>query len=125
MESRINLIIDDIEKLFQEFLLLNSQIELAKNQNKKGEVQKLTHTKKYLYRKLFSLKTQFRDLIHGCICNIKYEYYDKESHLKIGEAILLNLSDQEILSVLKLYCNLKALTFKDILEIQRVPTKLN
>lgn len=123
MESRVKNLVDKIRFIYLKSKSINNEIDEAIRNGKKGKVQQLRHTEKYLYRKIHAIKEEVNSIIKGSICNIKYEYYNGDAKI-ISDAILVNVNDKEIEDILKLYCMVNEYKFIGILEIQRIPTKL-
>lgn len=124
MGSRISNLVNDIESTYLRLKTLYQEINEASRNGKYGKVQQLIHTRRYLYKKLLALKCKFSLILKGDICNITYEYMALDSSsITTGKAFLVNVTDEEICDILKLYCKFNSHTFIRILEIQRIPTK--
>ena len=115
---------DDVGNTYSKLSNLNKDINEAKGNSKYGKVQQLLYTRKYLYRKLLSYKQKFNSILKGYICKIKYEYKLQDGNIETSEAILVNMSDEEIYDTIQLFCKFHGYNFIKVLEIKRIPTKL-
>jgi len=127
MGSRIKKLLEEVEFTYLKMKTLYQEIGEANRNGKKGKAQQLIHTRRYLYRKVLHLKYKFNEILKGSICNIQYKYKDLNKdgdNILINKAILINVTDEEIEDIIKLYCKFHGYQFIGILEIQRIPTKL-
>lgn len=125
MGSRIKHLLEEVEFTYLKMKTLYQEIGEANRNGKRGKAQQLIHTRRYLYKKLLTFKEKFNNILKGSICNIQYEYKDlnKEGDNITSSALLVNVTDEEIEDILKLYCKFHGYQFIRILEIQRIPTK--
>lgn len=125
MGSRIKHLLEEVEFTYLKMKTLYQEIGEANRNGKRGKAQQLIHTRRYLYKKLLTLKEKFNNILKGSVCNIQYEYKDlnKEGDHITSSALLVNVTDEEIEDILKLYCKFHGYQFIRILEIQRIPTK--
>ena len=123
MGSRIKSLLEEVEFTYLKMKILYQEIGEANRTGKRGKAQQLVNTKRYLYKKLLHFKEKFNKILKGYVCNIKYQY-NKEGELIIANAVLVNVTDEEVEDILKLYCRFHGYQFIGILEIQRIPTKL-
>ena len=125
MGSRIKHLLEEVEFTYLKMRTLYQEIGEANRNGKRGKAQQLIHTRKYLYKKLLTFKVKFNNILKGSVCNIQYEYKDlnKEGDNITSSALLVNVTDEEIEDILKLYCKFHGYQFIRILEIQRIPTK--
>ena len=125
MGSRIKHLLEEIEFTYLKMRTLYQEIGEANRNGKRGKAQQLIHTRRYLYKKLLAFKVKFNNILKGSVCNIQYEYKDlnKEGDNITSSALLVNVTDEEIEDILKLYCKFHGYQFIGILEIQRIPTK--
>ena len=125
MGSRIKHLLEEVEFTYLKMKTLYQEIGEANRNGKRGKAQQLIHTRKYLYKKLLTFKEKFNNILKGSVCNIQYEYKDlnKEGDNITSSALLVNVTDEEIEDILKLYCKFHGYQFIRILEIQRIPTK--
>lgn len=125
MGSRIKHLLEEVEFTYLKMKTLYQEIGEANRNGKRGKAQQLIHTRRYLYKKLLTLKIKFNDILKGSVCNIQYEYKDlnKEGNHITSSALLVNVTDEEVEDILKLYCRFHGYQFIKILEIQRIPTK--
>ena len=125
MGSRIKHLLEEVEFTYLKMKTLYQEIGEANRNGKRGKAQQLIHTRKYLYKKLLAFKVKFNNILKGSVCNIQYEYKDlnKEGDNITSSALLVNVTDEEIEDILKLYCKFHGYQFIRILEIQRIPTK--
>ena len=125
MGSRIKHLLEEVEFTYLKMKTLYQEIGEANRNGKRGKAQQLIHTRKYLYKKLLTFKERFNKILKGSVCNIQYEYKDlnKEGDNITSSALLVNVTDEEIEDILKLYCKFHGYQFIRILEIQRIPTK--
>lgn len=125
MGSRIKHLLEEVEFTYLKIKTLYQEIGEASRNGKKGKVQQLIHTRRYLYKKLLTSKDKFNHILKGSVCDITYEYRDvnKGEDILSSKALLVNVTDEEIEDILKLYCRFHGYQFIKILEIQRVPTK--
>lgn len=126
MESRIKALLEEVEFTYLKMKTLYQEIGEANRTGKKGQAQRLIHTRRYIYKKLLNFKEKFNHILKGTVCNIKYEYQDlnNEGDNITANATLINVNDREIEDILKLFCRFHGYRFLKILEIQRIPTKL-
>lgn len=125
MGSRIKHLLEEVEFTYLKMKTLYQEIGEANRNGKRGKAQQLIHTRRYLYKKLLTFKEKFNNILKGSVCNIQYEYKDlnkEEDHIT-SSALLVNVTDEEIEDILKLYCKFHGYQFIRILEIQRIPTK--
>lgn len=125
MGSRIKHLLEEVEFTYLKMKTLYQEIGEANRNGKRGKAQQLIHTREYLYKKLLTFKEKFNNILKGSVCNIQYEYKDlnKEGDNITSSALLVNVTDEEIEDILKLYCKFHGYQFIRILEIQRIPTK--
>ena len=125
MGSRIKHLLEEVEFTYLKMKTLYQEIGDANRNGKRGKAQQLIHTRRYLYKKLLTFKEKFNNILKGSVCNIQYEYKDinKEGDPITSSALLVNVTDEEIEDILKLYCKFHGYQFIRILEIQRIPTK--
>ena len=125
MGSRIKHLLEEVEFTYLKMKTLYQEIGEANRNGKRGKAQQLIHTRRYLYKKLLAFKVKFNNILKGSVCNIQYEYKDlnKEGDNITSSALLVNVTDEEIEDILKLYCKFHGYQFIRILEIQRIPTK--
>jgi len=125
MGSRIKHLLEEVEFTYLKMKTLYQEIGEANRNGKRGKAQQLIHTRRYLYKKLLTFKEKFNNILKGSVCNIQYEYKDlnKEGDPITSSALLVNVTDEEIEDILKLYCKFHGYQFIRILEIQRIPTK--
>jgi hypothetical protein len=125
MGSRIKHLLEEVEFTYLKMKTLYQEIGEANRNGKRGKAQQLIHTRRYLYKKLLTFKEKFNNILKGSVCNIQYEYKDlnKEGDNITSSALLVNVTDEEIEDILKLYCKFHGYQFIRILEIQRIPTK--
>lgn len=125
MGSRIKHLLEEVEFTYLKMKTLYQEIGEANRNGKRGKAQQLIHTRRYLYKKLLTFKEKFNNILKGSVCNIQYEYKDlnKEEDNITSSALLVNVTDEEIEDILKLYCKFHGYQFIRILEIQRIPTK--
>ena len=125
MGSRIKHLLEEVEFTYLKMKTLYQEIGEANRNGKRGKAQQLIHTRRYLYKKLLTFKEKFNNILRGCVCNITYEYKDtnKGGELITSKALLVNVTNEEIEDILKLYCKFHGYQFIKILEIQRIPTK--
>jgi hypothetical protein len=125
MGSRIKHLLEEVEFTYLKMKTLYQEIGEANRNGKRGKAQQLIHTRRYLYKKLLTFKEKFNNILQGSVCNIQYEYKDlnKEGDPITSSALLVNVTDEEIEDILKLYCKFHGYQFIRILEIQRIPTK--
>lgn len=125
MGSRIKHLLEEVEFTYLKMKTLYQDIGEANRNGKRGKAQQLIHTRRYLYKKLLTFKEKFNNILKGSVCNIQYEYKDlnKEGDNITSSALLVNVTDEEIEDILKLYCKFHGYQFIRILEIQRIPTK--
>ena len=125
MGSRIKHLLEEVEFTYLKMKTLYQEIGEANRNGKRGKAQQLIHTRRYLYKKLLTSKEKFNNILKGSVCNIQYEYKDlnKEGDNITSSALLVNVTDEEIEDILKLYCKFHGYQFIRILEIQRIPTK--
>ena len=125
MGSRIKHLLEEVEFTYLKMKTLYQEIGEANRNGKRGKAQQLIHTRRYLYKKLLTFKEKFNNILKGSVCNIQYEYEDlnKEGDPITSSALLVNVTDEEIEDILKLYCKFHGYQFIRILEIQRIPTK--
>ena len=125
MGSRIKHLLEEVEFTYLKMKTLYQEIGEANRNGKRGKAQQLIHTRRYLYKKLLTFKEKFNNILKGSVCNIQYEYKDlnKEGDHITSRALLVNVTDEEIEDILKLYCKFHGYQFIRILEIQRIPTK--
>ena len=125
MGSRIKHLLEEVEFTYLKMKTLYQEIGEANRNGKRGKAQQLIHTRRYLYKKLLTFKEKFNNILRGCVCNITYEYKDlnNEGDHITSSALLVNVTDEEIEDILKLYCKFHGYQFIRILEIQRIPTK--
>ena len=125
MGSRIKHLLEEVEFTYLKMKTLYQAIGEANRNGKRGKAQQLIHTRRYLYKKLLTFKERFNNILKGSVCNIQYEYKDlnKEGDPITSSALLVNVTDEEIEDILKLYCKFHGYQFIRILEIQRIPTK--
>ena len=125
MGSRIKHLLEEVEFTYLKMKTLYQEIGEANRNGKKGKAQQLIHTRRYLYKKLLTFKEKFNNILKGSVCNIQYEYKDlnNEGDPITSSALLVNVTDEEIEDILKLYCKFHGYQFIRILEIQRIPTK--
>jgi hypothetical protein len=126
MGSRIKHLLEEVEFTYLKMKTLYQEIGEANRNGKRGKAQQLIHTRRYLYKKLLTFKEKFNNILKGSVCNIQYEYKDlnNEGDNITSSALLVNVTDEEIEDILKLYCKFHGYKFIRILEIQRIPTKL-
>lgn len=125
MGSRIKHLLEEVEFTYLKMKTLYQEIGEANRNGKRGKAQQLIHTRRYLYKKLLTFKEKFNNILKGSVCNIQYEYKDLNNggdHIT-SSALLVNVTDEEIEDILKLYCKFHGYQFIRILEIQRIPTK--
>lgn len=125
MGSRIKHLLEEVEFTYLKMKTLYQEIGEANRNGKRGKAQQLIHTRRYLYKKLLTFKEKFNNILKGSVCNIQYEYKDlnREGDNITSSALLVNVTDEEIEDILKLYCKFHGYQFIRILEIQRIPTK--
>lgn len=125
MGSRIKHLLEEVEFTYLKMKTLYQEIGEANRNGKRGKAQQLIHTRRYLYKKLLTFKERFNKILKGSVCNIQYEYKDlnNEGDHITSSALLVNVTDEEIEDILKLYCKFHGYQFIRILEIQRIPTK--
>lgn len=125
MGSRIKHLLEEVEFTYLKMKTLYQEIGEANRNGKRGKAQQLIHTRRYLYKKLLTFKEKFNNILKGSVCNIQYEYKDlnNEGDHITSSALLINVTDEEIEDILKLYCKFHGYQFIRILEIQRIPTK--
>ena len=125
MGSRIKHLLEEVEFTYLKMKTLYQEIGEANRNGKRGKAQQLIHTRRYLYKKLLTFKEKFNNILKASVCNIQYEYKDlnKEGDNITSSALLVNVTDEEIEDILKLYCKFHGYQFIRILEIQRIPTK--
>ena len=125
MGSRIKHLLEEVEFTYLKMKTLYQEIGEANRNGKRGKAQQLIHTRRYLYKKLLAFKVKFNNILKGSVCNIQYEYKDlnNEGDHITSSALLVNVTDEEIEDILKLYCKFHGYQFIRILEIQRIPTK--
>ena len=125
MGSRIKHLLEEVEFTYLKMKTLYQEIGEANRNGKRGKAQQLIHTRRYLYKKLLTFKEKFNKILKGSVCNIQYEYKDlnNEGDHITSSALLVNVTDEEIEDILKLYCKFHGYQFIRILEIQRIPTK--
>lgn len=125
MGSRIKHLLEEVEFTYLKMKTLYQEIGEANRNGKRGKAQQLIHTRRYLYKKLLTFKERFNNILKGSVCNIQYEYKDlnNEGDNITSSALLVNVTDEEIEDILKLYCKFHGYQFIRILEIQRIPTK--
>jgi hypothetical protein len=125
MGSRIKHLLEEVEFTYLKMKTLYQEIGEANRNGKRGKAQQLIHTRRYLYKKLLTFKEKFNNILKGSVCNIQYEYKDlnNEGDNITSSALLVNVTDEEIEDILKLYCKFHGYQFIRILEIQRIPTK--
>ena len=125
MGSRIKHLLEEVEFTYLKMKTLYQEIGEANRNGKRGKAQQLIHTRRYLYKKLLTFKERFNNILKGSVCNIQYEYKDlnKGGDNITSSALLVNVTDEEIEDILKLYCKFHGYQFIRILEIQRIPTK--
>lgn len=125
MGSRIKHLLEEVEFTYLKMKTLYQEIGEANRNGKRGKAQQLIHTRRYLYKKLLAFKVKFNNILKGSVCNIQYEYKDlnNEGDNITSSALLVNVTDEEIEDILKLYCKFHGYQFIRILEIQRIPTK--
>lgn len=125
MGSRIKHLLEEVEFTYLKMKTLYQEIGEANRNGKRGKAQQLIHTRRYLYKKLLTFKEKFNNILKGSVCNIQYEYKDlnNEGDSITSSALLVNVTDEEIEDILKLYCKFHGYQFIRILEIQRIPTK--
>jgi hypothetical protein len=125
MGSRIKHLLEEVEFTYLKMKTLYQEIGEANRNGKRGKAQQLIHTRRYLYKKLLTFKEKFNNILKGSVCNIQYEYKDlnNEGDHITSSALLVNVTDEEIEDILKLYCKFHGYQFIRILEIQRIPTK--
>ena len=123
MGSRIKHLLKEVEFTYLKMKTLYQEIGEANRNGKRGKAQQLIHTRRYLYKKLLTFKEKFNNILRGCVCNITYEYKDNGGELITSKALLVNVTNEEIEDILKLYCRFHGYQFIKILEIQRIPTK--
>ena len=125
MGSRIKHLLEEVEFTYLKMKTLYQEIGEANRNGKRGKAQQLIHTRRYLYKKLLTFKEKFNNILKGSVCNIQYEYNDlnNEGDNITSSALLVNVTDEEIEDILKLYCKFHGYQFIRILEIQRIPTK--
>ena len=125
MGSRIKHLLEEVEFTYLKMKTLYQDIGEANRNGKRGKAQQLIHTRRYLYKKLLTFKERFNNILKGSVCNIQYEYKDlnNEGDNITSSALLVNVTDEEIEDILKLYCRFHGYQFIRILEIQRIPTK--
>ena len=125
MGSRIKHLLEEVEFTYLKMKTLYQEIGEANRNGKRGKAQQLIHTRRYLYKKLLTFKERFNNILKGSVCNIQYEYKDlnNEGDNITSSALLVNVTDEEIEDILKLYCRFHGYQFIRILEIQRIPTK--
>lgn len=125
MGSRIKHLLEEVEFTYLKMKTLYQEIGEANRNGKRGKAQQLIHTRRYLYKKLLTFKGRFNKILKGSVCNIQYEYKDlnNEGDRITSSALLVNVTDEEIEDILKLYCKFHGYQFIRILEIQRIPTK--
>lgn len=124
MGSRIKHLLEEVEFTYLKMKTLYQEIGEANRNGKRGKAQQLIHTRRYLYKKLLTFKEKFNNILKGSVCNIQYEYkLNKEGDNITSSALLVNVTDEEIEDILKLYCKFHGYQFIRILEIQRIPTK--
>jgi hypothetical protein len=125
MGSRIKHLLEEVEFTYLKMKTLYQEIGEAYRNGKRGKAQQLIHTRRYLYKKLLTFKEKFNNILKGSVCNIQYEYKDlnNEGDNITSSALLVNVTDEEIEDILKLYCKFHGYQFIRILEIQRIPTK--
>ena len=126
MGSRIKHLFEEVEFTYLKMRTLYQEIGEANRTGKRGKAQQLVNTKRYLYKKLLHFKEKFNKILKGHVCNIKYQYKDinNEGDLIIANAVLVNVTNEEVEDIMKLYCRFHGYQFIGILEIQRIPTKL-
>lgn len=124
MEIRISKLVDEVKELYADIGKTSSQAYQFKKQGKKGYAQSCMIRVKYLHRKLLSLKQELKSLINGNIAFITYEVTTKQNVTKTLDAILTNTNNDDIYTILKLYCDVNELKFNKILEIKWFSTKL-
>lgn len=122
MGSRIKHLLEEVEFTYLKMKTLYQEIGEANRNGKRGKAQQLIHTRRYLYKKLLTFKEKFNNILKGSVCNIQYEYKDGGDHIT-SSALLVNVTNEEIEDILKLYCRFHGYQFIRILEIQRIPTK--
>ena len=124
MGSRIKHLLEEVEFTYLKMKTLYQEIGEANRNGKRGKAQQLIHTRRYLYKKLLTFKEKFNNILRGCVCNITYEYdTNNGGELITSKALLVNVTNEEIEDILKLYCKFHGYQFIKILEIQRIPTK--
>ena len=125
MGSRIKHLLEEVEFTYLKMRTLYQEIGEANRNGKRGKAQQLIHTRRYLYKKLLAFKVKFNNILKGSVCNIQYEYKDLNNggDQITSSALLVNVTDEEIEDILKLYCRFHGYQFIRILEIQRIPTK--
>ena len=125
MGSRIKHLLEEVEFTYLKMKTLYQEIGEANRNGKRGKAQQLIHTRKYLYKKLLTFKVKFNNILKGSVCNIQYECkaLNNEGDNITSSALLVNVTDEEIEDILKLYCKFHGYQFIRILEIQRIPTK--
>lgn len=127
MGSRIKHLLEEVEFTYLKMKTLYQEIGEANRNGKRGKAQQLIHTRRYLYKKLLTFKEKFNNILKGSICSIKYQCKDLNNEegdiIKTKEALLVNVTDEEIEDILKLYCKFHGYQLIRILEIQRIPTK--
>lgn len=125
MGSRIKHLLEEVEFTYLKMKTLYQEIGEANRNGKRGKAQQLIYTRRYLYKKLLTFKEKFNNILKGSVCNIQYEYKDlnNDGDNITSSALLVNVTDEEIEDILKLYCKFHGYQFIRILEIQRIPTK--
>ena len=122
MESRVKTLLSEVEFTYLKLKTLYQEIGEATREGKRGKAQQLIHTRQYLYKKLYNLREKFNHILKGSVCYINYEY-ETGNLKKSSNATLVNVSDEEIEEIIKLYCRFHGYKFLKILDIQRIHTK--
>lgn len=124
MEQSVIHLIEEVKNTYNDIGQSSSQAFQYRKQGKRGYAQACMVRVRYLHRKLLGLKQQLASIISGNVAFIKYEAINNKDNLENHEAILVNMTDEDIHTTIELYCQVSELKLNKILEIKRISTKL-
>lgn len=124
MANRIKGLLEEVEYTYLRIGSLYKEAHELYKEGKKGKAQGLAHNIKYLKKKMFNLRERFKSLVHGNVCFIKYTIQLEDNIQEVREAVLVNVTNEEIEDLLTVYCRFNKVKLYKILEIKRIPTKL-
>jgi hypothetical protein len=124
MANRIKGLLEEVEYTYLKIGSLYREARELYKEGKKGKAQGLAHNIKYLKKKMFNLRERFRFIIQGNVCFIKYIVQLEDQTQVTKNAVLVNVTNEEVEALLTIYCRFNKVKLHKILEIKRITTKL-